>query len=449
MPDRLASDPPQLARTMGLFALTLYGIGDMLGSGIYALIGRVAGEVGNLIWLAFLVSMVAAALTGLSYASLGARYPRAAGAAYITHRAYGVPLLSYVVGLAVMASGLTSMAVQANAFAGYFTGMAGLPAEPWVLKGCVIAFILLLTVVNFLGMRESTTLNMLCTTVEVSGLLIVIAAGLRFWGGVDYLELPASEGGPAPFLPVLLSGSVLTFYAFIGFEDMINVVEEVKDPRRTFPRAVVLALLGATVLYVMVSLSAVSALPHAELAKSRQPLVDVVARAWPAFPPVVFSAISLFAITNTALLNYIMGSRLAYGMARQGLLPAAVGAVHPVRRTPNVAIAILMAIVLGLAMIGDLRVLAQATSALLLSVFVLVNAALVVLKCRKSEPPGPFEVPLVVPIGGVVICLLLLTRVEPQARGIALLLAAGAAALYFLVRPRAVTEETIAAAEEA
>jgi amino acid transporter len=432
---------PTLARTMGLGALVIYGIGDMLGSGIYALIGRVAGVMGNAIWVAFLTSMVAALLTGLSYASLGSRYPRAAGAAYVTHRAFGMPFLSYLIGLAVMASGLTSMGTQSRAFSRYFGDLVqGIPAEVIIL-----CFIAALTFINFWGMRESTWLNILCTTVEVTGLVIVLAVGMRYWGSVNYLETPPVAGAPGVLaLPLVLQGAVLTFYSFIGFEDMINVVEEVKDPRRTFPKAVMLALGAVTLLYMAVSVTAVSVVPYAELGESQAPLVDVVRRAAPAFPAVLFSGISLFAITNTALLNYIMGSRLVYGMARQGLVPRPLGEVHPVRRTPHRAILILMTIVVVLALSGDLTVLASATSALLLFVFIVVNGALVVLQRRPSEPRGVFEVPSAVPIGGIVVCLTLLGSAKPEALRIAAILLAGITALYFVHRPRNISEESLA-----
>jgi amino acid transporter len=423
---------------MGLAALAIYGIGDMLGSGIYALIGKVAGVMGNAIWLAFLVSMLAALLTGLSYASLGSRYPRAAGAAYVTHRAFRLPFLSYVIGLAVMASGLTSMAAQSRAFSGYLSArVAGVPLEL-----VVIGFIAALTLVNFWGMRESTRLNALCTSVEVFGLLLIIAVGVRHWGSVNYLETPGGPGALA--LPLVLQGGVLTFYSFIGFEDMINVIEEVKDPRRAFPKAVLLALAGVTVIYVAVSLSAVSAVPHSVLAQSKEPLVEVVRRAAPAFPAAIFWGISLFAITNTALLNYIMGSRLAYGMARQGLLPRVLGSVHASRRTPHVAIFVLAGIVSVLALAGDLSGLASATSALLLGVFMVINVALIVLKRRPGEPPGSFEVPLLVPVGGLAVCGTLLVHARPGALLTAAILVGGIVVLYLFFRPRGITEDTLA-----
>ncbi|MBM3475523.1 MAG: amino acid permease [Armatimonadetes bacterium] len=432
---------PSLLPTLGLASLVLYGIGDMLGSGIYALTGKVAGTMGNAAWLAFLVSMVAALLTALSYASLGSRYPRAAGAAYITQRAFNWRFLSYVVGLAVMASGLTSMATQSRAFSDYASGL--LHGAP--LPILILGFIGILTVVNLWGIKESSWLNLVCTTVEVSGLVIIILIGLRYWGSVDYLQTPAPGPGQLPLgAPLVLQGAVLTFYSFIGFEDMINVVEEVKDPRRTFPRAVVIAMGVVTLLYMAVSISAVSVVPYAELAASKEPLVEVVRRAAPAFPPVIFSGIALFAITNTALLNYIMGSRLAYGMARQGLLPRFLGVVDAARRTPHLAILALMVIVCALAFVGDIKSLAKATSVLLMSVFIVINGALIVLKRRPGEPPGHFEVPLFVPIGGILVCGALLAHAGRREVLMAIALVAVILVLYAAMRPRNMTEDTLA-----
>jgi len=424
---------------MGLGALIIYGVGDMLGSGIYALIGKAAGVMGNAVWLAFLASMIAALLTGLSYASLGSRHPRAAGVAFIAQRAFGQPFLSYLLGLAVVASGLTSMAAQSRAFSGYFLGLLGIDAaRSGPAIAVILGFIAVLTFINFWGMRESTWLNLLCTSVEVCGLFFVIAVGARFWGGeMNYLETPtAAAGVGAITFPLVLSGAVLTFYSFVGFEDMLNVTEEVKDPRRNFPIAVLTALAITTVIYMAVSLTAVSVVPHAELAVSGQPLVEVVKRAAPWFPSGAFSFIALFAITNTALLNYIMGSRLVYGLARQGLVPRQLGAVHPRRRTPHIAIFTLLVIVLILAISGNVAQLASATSVLLLGVFIVVNAALIVLKRRSEEPRGSFEVPIAVPTLGILTCAVILWHAKPAALLTALALVGGIALLYLLIRPK-------------
>jgi basic amino acid/polyamine antiporter, APA family len=403
-----AGEHHALLRTMGFWALTVYGVGDMLGTGIYALIGKAAGVMGNAVWMAFAGSMLAAMFTGLSYACLGSRYPRSAGAAYIAQRAFGRPMLSYMVGLAVAASGLTSMATASRAFAGYILELTGIAPLPLLIVG----FIVFLTAVNLRGMRESTFVNLVCTVIEAGGLVFIVIVGLRWWGSVNYLQLPPRED-TAP-ISLALQGAVLTFYAFIGFEDLLNVSEEVKDVERTLPRALVLALLIVAGLYAAVSITAISVVPHAELAQSSGPLVEVVRRAAPWCPPALFTGVCLFAIANTSLLNYIMGSRLIYGMARQGLLPAVLGRLHPSRRTPYVAILCLMVVVMALALVGDISGLAKATAVLLLGVFTILNTALVLLKNRPGEPRGTFEVPVVIPLGGIVICILLLAHAQRQ-----------------------------------
>ncbi|HET9954249.1 MAG TPA: APC family permease [Polyangiaceae bacterium] len=430
---------PALARTMGLWALVIYGVGDMLGSGIYALIGKAAGLMGNAVWLAFVVSMIAALFTGLSYASLGSRYPRAAGAAYVAHRAFGFPLLTYVLGLSVVASGLTSFATQSRAFAGYFLGLTGWGPSATVLVA--LGFIAVLTFVNFWGMRESTALNVVCTTVEASGLLIVLLAGLRYWGSVDYLETPIQPNGMSGLsVGLVLQGGVLTFFSFVGFEDMINVAEEVKNPRKNFPLAVVIALAFTTVIYIGISITAVSVVPYAELGHSTQPLVDVVRKAAPGFPPRAFSFIALFAIVNTGLLNYIMGSRLVYGLARQGFVPSFLGRIHRQRRTPHFAILTLMCIVTLLALSGGVAELASATSVLLLTAFIIVNGSLIALKRRKDEPPGAFEIPSFIPALGIVACAAMLLNAKGKSVLMAGLLLAVILVLYLVLRPKVVGE---------
>lgn len=434
-------DNPTLLRFMGIWNLALYGVGDMLGSGIYGLVGRAAGQLGNAIWVAFVTAMLAAMLTGLSYACLGSRYPRAGGAAYVTHRAFKIPFLSYAIGLAVMASGLTSMATASRVFSGYFQSMFSfhLPIEL-----VIVGFILSLTLINFWGIRESMWLNIVCTIIEVGGLVIVVVVGMRHWGSVNYLETPMKSNGISGLtLPLVLQGAVLTFYSFVGFEDMLNVSEEVKNPEKTFPIAVILALVLTTVLYIAISITAVSVVPYQELATSKRPLVDVVVRAAPGFPPILFTIISMFAVTNTALLNYIMGSRLVYGMARQGLLPAALAKIHQSRHTPHLAIFTLMALVLTLALSGDISVLAKATSVLLLLSFIFVNCALIVLKGKPEEKRGYFEVPKIVPAVGMVICALLLINAKFDEMKIAVFILLTIGGLYFTVRPKNLSDEKL------
>lgn len=429
---------PTLARNVNLPQLALYGLGSMLGAGIYGLIGKAAGEMGNAVWLAFLVSMVAALLTGLSYASLGSRYPRAGGAAYVTQRAYGWPLLTYLVGLTVMASGLTSVATQSRVVAEALTRLPMLEGVP--VLALALGFLLLIAGIVFRGIKESMWVNMACTFMEAGGLLIVIAVGIPYWGSVDLLEVPPTSGGIDAAM--ILQGAVLTFFSFIGFEDTFNVAEEVKDPQRTLPWAIIIAMASATVIYLAVAITAVSVVPWQELATASGPLVEVVNRAAPWIPPVVFVVITVFAVSNTALLNYIMASRLAYGMARLELLPRPLGRVHAGRRTPHVAIATLLVIVTALMLSGDIAQLASATVLLLLAVFTIINIALLILQRRPTEAKGVFEVPSFVPVGGALICALLfvnrLTTGDWKAPALAVGMLAGIVVLYLIMRPKCV-----------
>ena len=460
-----AAQQGQLARHITLFALIVYGVGDMVGAGIYATIGEAAGRLGNAVWLSFAVSMVAALLTGLSYASISSRYPRAAGAAYVTNRAFRRPFLSYMVGLAVCASGMTSMATSSNAFANAFQKLVDPGVRhPWLPWAMLVGFLLAITLLNLWGIRESLWGNLVCTAVEIGGLLLVIVLGMRYWGAVNYLEVPAPAGGAdtpvGPWrLPTLVMGAaVLTFFSFVGFEDMLNVGEEVKDPTRTMPRGILAALLITTVIYISMSLTAVAVVPYAELAKHPAPLEPIARQVAPWLPNNTYTVITMFAVANTALINYIMGSRLLYGMSRHGLVPKPLCRVHARRCTPHVSILVLGTLVLILALVGRIeigpnrvspvRVLADATALLLLGCFCVVNAALIVLQRRSDEPKGRFEVPSIVPALGSVVCLvLILSRLLTRnAQGYyewrAPIIAAGVgtfiALLYVVMRPKEV-----------
>lgn len=442
--DEPTSGEPALRRTVGVAQLTFYGLGGMLGAGIYGLIGKAAGQMGSAIWLAFLVSMVAAMLTGLSYACIGSRYPRAAGAAYVTHRAYGLPLLTYVVGLAVMCSGLTSIATQSRVAAENFGRLMGVEEAPVTLLA--VGFLVLLGAVVLRGIRECMWLNMLCTTVEALGLVLVIGAGISWWGSADLFDLPPAAEGRIGGLDAVfvMQAAVLTFFSFIGFEDMLNVSEEVKRPERTVPMALILAMVLAALIYSAVAITAVSVVPWRELAAAPGPLTEVMARAAPAFPEIGFVAITIFAVANTALLNWVMASRLAYGMAQQGLLPRPLGRVHAATRTPHIAILTLFVIVTALALAGNITALASATVLLLLVVFTTVNIALVLLLRREPHMPGTFRVPLLVPIAGAAVCLGMLgarlLQDDWHAPLIAAILLAGIVAVYAVMRPTQVVD---------
>ena len=447
------SAPHQLLPTLGKWQVLFYGLGSMLGAGIYALVGRAAESLGNAIWLAFLAAMIAALLTGLSYACVGGRYAKAGGASYVTQRAMGRPAISYMVGIAVMMSGLTSMATGSQAIAENLEKAAGF-ALP--IKLVAIALVFLVGCVIYRGMKESMWVNFLCTFVEAAGLIFIIVVGVQFWGGVDYFETPPpaalQKGGFSASgltLALVLQGAVLMFFSFIGFEDILNVSEEVKNPKRDLPFGLIGAMILATLIYMAVAITAVSVVPWRELAASKTPLMEVARRAAPWFAGIdkVYLAVTIFAIGNTALLNYLMGSRLLYGMSRQGLMPQALGKLHPVRRTPVTAILLLFGIVTLLILSGGVKPLAEATVLLLLTVFTLVNISLIILKRRPAEATDGFDVPLLVPILGALVCaLLIFVRIqkavassnpaESTAPLIALTVFIGSLVLYFVLKPK-------------
>jgi amino acid transporter len=430
-----SEDEPTLHRSIGPMQMALYGLGGMLGAGIYGLIGKAAGQVGNAVWLAFIVALIAALLTALSYASLGSRYPRAAGAAYVTQRAYGFPLLSFMVGLALVCSGLTSIATQSRVFAANFIELIGLDGMP--VAELALGFLMIMSGIVFRGIRESMWVNILCTIVEASGLILVVLVGMSYWGSVNYLETPPTNGDDHAML-IVIQGAILAFFAFIGFEDMYNVAEEVREPQRTIPLGLVVAMVAAAIIYIAVAITAVSVVPWQELSQAPGPITEVVARAAPAIPPILFTGITLFAVANTGLVNFVTASRLLYGMARQGLLPQILGRVHNGRRTPHIAIFLLFLILVPLALSGTIAELASATVLLLLSVFTVVNGALFVLKGRKGEEPGRFEIPRIIPALGALVCLaLIVVRVSTgdwRAPAIAGGLLLGCFVLYMAMR---------------
>jgi APA family basic amino acid/polyamine antiporter len=391
---------PTITRTM----LTVFVIGDVLGAGIYALVGEVGAEVGGAIWAAFLLAGVLAVFTAASYAELVTKYPQAAGAALYVHRAFKSDFFTFVVAFAVMASGVTSAATLATAFGGdYLSEFVDLPT---VLVG--LLFIGVITLVNFRGIKESVGVNLGLTTIELGGLLLVAVIGLAFLldGGGDpgrALEFKSGEAVPI----AILGGASLAFFALIGFEDSVNVAEETKDPSRVFPRALFLGLGIAGLVYMLVTVIASMAVPTGDLVGSDGPLLEVVDQGPLAVSTKLFAAIALFALTNGALINLIMASRLVYGMSRQGIVPEALGRVHGGRKTPWVAILFVAALAAVLIIVGDLDTLADTTVLLLLFVFVCVNSAVLVLRKDKVEHDH-FRTPGVLPVLGVLACAALI-----------------------------------------
>ena len=388
--------------------LFLFILGDVLGAGIYALMGVLSQEVGGALWAPLLTALVLALLTAGSYAELVTKYPRAGGAAIFAERAFKNPLLAFLVGFSMLAAGVTSAAGLALAFAGDYLGtFLDVPAVP-----AAVVFLALVAALNARGISESLKSNVVMTVIEVSGLLIVIVtvAVLLGHGGGDVARVTQLPDGVSPGSAVL-GAAVIAYYSFVGFETSANVAEEVRDPSRVYPRALFGALLVAGLVYVLVGLASAIALPTAELADSSGPLLAVVAATGVGVPAWVFSLIALVAVANGALLTMIMASRVTYGMAEQGLLPGVLARVLPRRRTPWIAIVATTVVAMLLTLVGDLSVLASTVVLLLLFVFISTNVAVLVLR-RDQVAHRHFRVPAPIPVLGVASCVLLLTQQE-------------------------------------
>ncbi len=395
-----------LRRTMGRNLLLLFIIGDILGAGVYALTGKVAGEVGGALWVPFVIAFVVAALTAASYAELVGKYPRAAGAALYTNKAFGRPFVTFMVAFAVMCSGITSASTAARAFGGDY--LAEFVSLPVVLVA--LLFLVVLAAVNFRGVGESVKANVVLTLVEVTGLLVIIAIGVVAVasGDGDPSRLTDIDTGNDGVVLGLLGGAALAFFALLGFEDSVNMAEEVHEPTRTFPRALFLGLAVTGVIYVLVALTSSLLVAPADLEKSSGPLLEVVKAGGLSFPPKLFALIALVAVTNTALINMLMASRLVYGMSRERIVPAVLGRVHHSRRSPWVAI--LFTTVLGFGLVSTSKVedLGDTTALLLLCVFAVVNIAVLVLRREQAEHEH-FRAPTALPVLGAATCVVLAT----------------------------------------
>ncbi|MFC9763164.1 APC family permease [Rhodococcus jostii] len=411
-PDSNSPEQPSLKRVMGPGLLLLFIVGDILGTGIYALTGKVANQVGGAVWLPFLVAFVVAIITAFSYLELVTKFPKAAGAALYTHKAFGVHFLTYMVAFAVMCSGITSASTASRAFAANFVEAFDLDFSTGIgitLLG--LGFMTLVGLVNFRGVSESVKTNVVLTCVELSGLLIIIMIGL--WalgvGDGDFSRVATFDTGDRSALGAVVAGTALAFFAMVGFEDSVNMAEECKEPSRIFPKVLLTGLIITGCIYVFVSITAIALVPVSELGEGDTPLLKVVQAGAPGFPIGIFAFITMFAVANTALINMLMASRLLYGMSREGVLPPPLGKVHATRRTPYVAIVFTTILAFGLiTFVGEVPELGGTTALLLLGVFTIVNITVLVLRKQPVEHKH-FRVPTILPIIGALTCGFLVT----------------------------------------
>ncbi|OLT10742.1 amino acid permease [Pseudonocardia sp. CNS-139] len=395
-----------MKRAIGPKLLVFFVIGDILGTGIYALTGDVAEVIGGALWLPFLLAFVVAFITAFSYLELVGKYPRAAGAALYTHKAFGVDFLTFMVTFTVMASGVTSAATAARAFSDtYLPQFVQLPS--WAVAA---VFVIGLALVNFRGVGESVRANVVLTCVELGGLLLIIGVGvfavLQGQGEPARLTEINTADNTTAFLAITAATS-LAFFAMVGFEDSVNMAEECHDPPRIFPRAMLLGMGVAAAVYVAVAVLSSLLVPAAELGP---PAAARSSSCWRGarFPLMVFAAIGLLAVINSALINMLMASRLLYGMSNERILPTVFGRVHPSRRTPWVAIVFTTLVAVVLTLTAPLSVLGGTTGLLLLAVFTIVNVAVLVLR-RDTVEHAHFRAPGWTPYAGILLCGYLVT----------------------------------------
>lgn len=397
------SEPTALRRSLTLPLLTLYGLGVTVGAGIYVLIGVTAAQAGPFAWVAFLFAAIVVGFTAFSYAELATRYPVSAGESAYVDAGFSSAGLATAVGLLVAISGLVSASAITVGASGYLGSLTGAP--PWAL---ILGIVVTMGLLAWWGITQSVVVAGIVTVIEILGLLVVIGWSLAMTDkqGVAAADLlPPFWGG---HWISIISATVLAFFAFIGFEDMVNVAEEVEEPRRTIPKAIIYTLVIATVLYLATCIAVTMAVPMEALAGSSAPLALVFADA-PEAMKLSFSAIAVVATVNGVLIQMIMVSRVIYGMADRGRLPAYFARLSARTQTPSVATACVVVSILGLSLFLPIERLAEWTSQIVLGVFVCVNLALVAIKRRDDPAEDHFSTPLIVPICGVATSAILLT----------------------------------------
>ncbi len=377
----IKSIQPKLKRSLGLFEVTVAGVGIILGAGIYALIGIGAGYAGNGIWLAFLLSALLSAFTGLSYAELSTLFKDDGGEYDYVEKAFNKKT-AWVVGMLVLATGFISAATVALGFGGYLSAL--LDTHFVVLFG--ILLILVMTIVNFMGIRQSSFFNIVCTLIEFGGLVFIVIFGFKSLGNVNYFNLAQGMHG-------VFKAAALVFFAYMGFESIVKLTEETKNPEKTIPRALILSVIISAILYVIVALIAVSVLPWQELAASKAPLASVAAVLVGSKAFLILVIVALFSTANTVLVTLVTSSRLLYSMAQRKSLPSFLAQVHAATRTPMNAILLMMTVTILFTLIGNIEFVANLNDVFLFMTFGMVNLATLVLRYTLDKKRS-FRVPV-------------------------------------------------------
>ena len=408
----------KLKRCLSLSEIVIYGVGLILGAGIYVLIGSAAGIAGNMLWLSFALAATVASFTAMSYAELAALFPEA-GAEYVYARnAFGWEKVAWMFGFIAIVIGFSTASAVALGFARYLAYFV-----PFNQVALAISLVVVMSAINFWGIKQSARFNAVATTIEVGGLLLVIVVGGYFIIKGDFplanlTELPpAPVGSELPWLSIV-SASALIFFAYMGFEDIANIAEEAENPTQTLPKAFIYALLISTVIYILVAIVAVSIVPFKELAAVEQPLSMIMSKLIGAKTSAIIAIIALFATANTVLITLIVCARMMYGMAKSNSLPSSLAKVHEARQTPYVAIIVTGIISIAFLFFKEVEVLAAISDVGIFILFFVVNLSNIVLRYRRPDLTRSWRAPLnigrlpVISLLGVISCALMLVTIN-------------------------------------
>lgn len=421
-----------LSRHIGLFHLTMYGVGLILGAGIYVLIGEAAGFAGNALWISFILGAIVATFAGLSYSELTALFPRAAAEYVFVKEGFRSNFIGFLVGWLTILTSIIVAATVALGFGGYVKELTDIPI---IISALIILGIL--SFVNFIGIKESAWANTIFAIVTISGLAIIIVVGFSFpiESEIDYFENPFGVSG-------IVLAFVLVFFAFIGFEDIANVAEEVKRPQRTMPKGIMLSVLITTIIYILVSLASIRIVGWEQLAESSAPLAFVAEQRLGQQGHFILSIIALFATASTILITLVAGARIFYGMARDGSLPSKLGLIHKKTKTPWIAVIVILITAIGFSFIGDIVIVANIVVFAVVVTFAMINLAVILLRYVKPDQERPYRVPVnigkfpVLPLFGLGATIYMATQFEIEIILVGLGIIASGAIFYFIYNKR-------------
>ena len=418
----------ELKRHIGLFQLTMYGVGLTLGAGIYVLIGEATGFAGNSVWISFLLGTIVAMFAGLSYAELTALFPKAAAEYTFVKHAFKNNFLAFIIGWLTAITSMITAATVSLGFGGYLAQFVNLPIT-------ISAVLLIggLSIVNFIGIKESTWANTIFAIITAGGLVLIIFLGMTYetTEPIDYFEMPHGTTG-------IILAFVLIFFAFIGFEDMANVAEEVKKPKKTLPRAIVLTVIITGIIYLLVSLSVVRVVNWEELGQSAAPLAAVAERSLGIGGSITLSAIALFATASTVLITLVAGSRILYGMAKSKSLPLSLCKIHSKTKTPWIAVIGILITSMAFALIGDIVIVANITVFAVVITFATINLSVIVLRYTEPKLERSFRVPVnigrfpLLPLFGFGVTIYMAIQFEMEVMLVGLAIIAAGALFYVI-----------------